>query len=306
MASNEGTYYVPAQSRLPIFATIGLFTTVFGAAHWLNGNPKGPMIFCVGILILASTLWAWFSSVIHENMAGLNNHQLKRSYVWAMCWFIFSEVMFFAVFFGALFYVRTFAIPWLGGEGDTSSTQTFLWPKFTAEWPLMITPDMAQHSDKATVLGPEQNMSFPGLSQLLGWLPFWNTLVLVSSSFTVHIAHGALKNNQRKKFNLWLGITVVLGISFLILQAWEYQHAYQEMGLTLRSGIYGTTFFMLTGFHGVHVTIGTFMLFVMWARSVFKGHFKSDDSFGFDAASWYWHFVDVVWVGLFFAVYIFG
>jgi cytochrome c oxidase subunit 3 len=122
----------------------------------------------------------------------------------------------------------------------------------------------------------------------------------------VHFAHSAIKNDKRKAFNTWLGVTVLLGLIFLVLQAWEYHHAYNDLGLTLDSGIYGTTFFMLTGFHGAHVTLGTFMLLVMWLRSVLKGHFKPHDNFGFEAASWYWHFVDVVWVGLFIAVYIFG
>lgn len=306
MAANEGVYYVPAQSKLPLLASAALFLTVFGAAHWLTGDSKGPLIFMAGILFFAGVLWCWFSTVIQENMAGLNNHQVKRSYVWAMSWFIFSEVMFFAAFFGALFYVRTFAIPWLGGEGDTSSTNEFLWPGFAVEWPLMVTPDMVAHGDKAIVTGPLENMSFPGFKTMLTWLPLWNTLILVTSSLTVHVAHGALKNNNRKAFNIWLGITVLLGSIFLVLQAWEYHHAYTAMGLTLNSGIYGSTFFMLTGFHGVHVTIGTLMLLIMWLRSTLKGHFKPDDSFGFEAASWYWHFVDVVWVCLFFAVYIIG
>jgi Heme/copper-type cytochrome/quinol oxidase, subunit 3 len=306
MSTHEGSYYVPEQSKLPIWASFGLFLTVFGAAHWLNGNSKGPMIFLAGGLVFAFVLWNWFSAVIGENMSGLAGPQLKRSYVWGMGWFIFSEVMFFAAFFGALFYVRTMALPWLGGEVESTATNEFLWPGFTAEWPLMVTPDMAVNGDRATVLGPDQNLSYPGFGAMFSWLPFWNTVILLSSSVTVHFAHAAIKNNQRRAFNSWLGVTVLLGIIFLIMQALEYHHAYTDLGLTLQSGIYGTTFFMLTGFHGAHVTLGTFMLLVMWLRSVLKGHFKPDDNFGFEAASWYWHFVDVVWVGLFIVVYIFG
>lgn len=303
---STGTYYVPEQSKLPIFASFGLFLTVFGAANWMNGSAYGPWLFFAGGLTFAVVLWNWFSIVISENMAGLNSPQLKHSYVIGMGWFIFSEVMFFAAFFGALFYVRNLAIPWLAGEGDGGVSNELLWPGFQAEWPLMTTPDMAVNGEDALRKGPEQNMSWPGFSSLMGWLPFWNTVILLSSSVTVHFAHGAIKNNNRKLFNIMLGITVVLGILFLILQAEEYIHAYTELGLTLESGIYGTTFFMLTGFHGAHVTIGTMMLLIMWLRSVLKGHFKPDDNFGFEAASWYWHFVDVVWVGLFFAVYVFG
>lgn len=305
--ASEGSYYVPEQSKLPIFASLGLFLTVLGAANWLNGNDIGPTIFYVGGLLFAFVLWTWFATVIKENRAGMNSAQLKRSYVWAMGWFIFSEFMFFAAFFGALYYIRNFAMPWLSGEGDRAiETGTLLWPGFENIWPVMTTPDMAANGASATVLGPAQNMSYGEVESIWSWLPFWNTVFLMSSSVTVHFAHAALKNNQRKKFNVWLGTTVALGFIFLILQVVEYWEAYHHMGLTLQSGIYGTTFFMLTGFHGAHVTLGTFMLLVMWLRSVLKGHFKHDDQFGFEAASWYWHFVDVVWVGLFIFVYILG
>ncbi|GLS24427.1 cytochrome c oxidase subunit 3 [Marinibactrum halimedae] len=305
--SSDSTYYVPEQSKLPIFASLGLFLTVFGLANWLNGAENGPAILFVGFLVFAFVLWSWFNIVITENLQGLNSTQLKRSYVWGMGWFIFSEVMFFAAFFGALFYVRQLALPWLAGEGShDTATETLLWPGFVAEWPLMQTPDMAANGENAKVFGPDHSMSFAEASSLWTWLPFWNTVVLLTSSITVHFAHTGLKNNNRKQFHLWLGITVFLGVVFLILQAEEYLHAYNDLGLTLSSGIYGTTFFMLTGFHGAHVTLGTFMLLVMFLRAILKGHFKHDDCFGFEAASWYWHFVDVVWLGLFLFVYILG
>lgn len=305
--ATEGTYYVPEQSKLPIFASLGLFLTVFGAAHWINGNENGPMIFMAGGFIMAVVLWNWFATVIDENMNGLNSAQLKRSYVWGMGWFIFSEVMFFAAFFGALFYIRNFALPWLAGEGDHDTmTNQLLWNGFENQWPLMTTPDAAVNGADANVVGPGQSLSGSVVENVWTWLPLWNTIVLLTSSVTVHFAHTAIKNNNRKGFNLWLGITVALGLGFLVLQALEYGHAYNDLGLTLESGVYGTTFFMLTGFHGAHVTLGTIMLLVMWLRSVLKGHFKSDDNFGFEAASWYWHFVDVVWVGLFIFVYVFG
>ncbi|MFT5116859.1 MAG: cytochrome c oxidase subunit 3 [Kiritimatiellia bacterium] len=301
--ASEGTYYVPEQSRLPIFASLGLGSMAFGIAGWINGGSA--TIFLVGSLIMAVVLWCWFSVVINENMAGLNDAQLKRSYVWGMGWFIFSEVMFFAAFFGALYYIRNLALPWLSGEGSNATTNSVLWSGFVADWPLMITPDMAVNGDAAKVVGPGQNMSVTTAESIWTWLPFWNTAVLLTSSVTVHMAHTALKNNIRKAFNIWLGITVALGMIFVALQIAEYSHAY-HVGLTLETGVYGTTFFMLTGFHGAHVTIGTFMLLVMWLRSVVKGHFTHDDCFGFESASWYWHFVDVVWVGLFIFVYILG
>ena len=356
MAQQEyDTYYVPEQSKLPLFASIGLFLTVTGLGNWLMemsaGEVKsGPKLFVLGLLFFSAVIWVWFSQVIKENAAGLNSHQLKRSYVWAMGWFIFSEVMFFAAFFGALFYIRTFALPWLS-EGPTAE---YLWNDFEAQWPLMTTPDMAANGDSATVLGPEQNMSNPGVFNWFGWLPFWNTVLLLASSVTVHFAHTSLKKGENgRSFNLWLAVTVSLGFLFLVLQAEEYIHAYHHLGLTLDSGVYGTTFFMLTGFHGLHVTLGSIMLLVQLLRSSSQwrwrllviaalvaayyvafmvGHFslvtrlalvaaacalliayaamkpskvfKHDDCFGFEASSWYWHFVDVVWLGLFLFVYI--
>lgn len=298
MATQESSYYyVPETSRLPLFASLGLFLMAFGAAFWITGS--GPKVFFVGCLVLAAVLWFWFSTVITENMAGLSNARLKRSYVWGMSWFIFSEVMFFSVFFGSLFYIRQFSVPWLGGEGSDLMSNQLLWQGFQSEWPLLTTPEQAKAGEAAS--------RYIGPSQTIGWvgLPLVNTLILLSSSVTVHIAHTALKNNRKKHFNIWLGLTA-LGLTFLYVQVIEYAHAYRDLGLTLKSGVYGTTFFMLTGFHGAHVAIGTFMLIVMWSRSVLKGHFKHDDAFGFEAASWYWHFVDVVWAGLFIFVYVLG
>ena len=125
----------------------------------------------------------------------------------------------------------------------------------------------------------------------------------MTSSVTLHFAHAALRKDKRTALIRWLALTVILGVIFLILQAEEYIHAYSELGLTLGSGIYGATFFMLTGFHGAHVTMGAIILTVMLVRIV-RGHFNAEHHFGFEAASWYWHFVDVVWLGLYVFVYI--
>jgi cytochrome c oxidase subunit 3 len=310
--STESSYYVPEQSKLPIITAAGMGLIAYGAANWVLGGSN--TIFLAGMLVMAGVMYKWWSTVIDENMRGMANHQLKHSYVLGMLWFIFSEVMFFAAFFGALFYVRVIVNSWLGGEAafgmfDNTPTDaavannTMLWPGYETQWPVMVTPDQAANGAAAQFVGPEQAMSFPGWDRLLQWLPLWNTLILLTSSFTVHVAHTGLKNNDRKKFITWLAITVFLGFAFLALQVEEYVEAYQHMGLTLDSGIYGTTFFMLTGFHGAHVTLGTIMLLIGLLRAI-KGHFTHDDQFGFEAASWYWHFVDVVWVGLFIFVYV--
>ncbi len=299
------TYYVPEQTKLPFFASIGLFLTVFGLGNVLNdiqaseSTAVSTWMSLIGFTLLSFILFQWFSTVIRENHAGLNSDQLKRSYVWGMAWFIFSEVMFFAAFFGALYYVRNFSVPWLGGMGDKAITGEILWPEFEAAWPLINNPDAQLFTNPHEAL----NVHEWSVSFFASFLPFWNTVILLTSSVTVHFAHTALKAGNRKGLINWLSLTVALGVLFLILQAMEYIEAYDHYGLTLDSGIYGSTFFLLTGFHGFHVTLGTFMLAVMLARAL-KGHFKPDDHFGFEAASWYWHFVDVVWVGLFIFVYL--
>jgi len=275
---------------------------VVGLGSWLNGVKAGqdPSLiwFYLGTGVLALVLFAWFAKVVEENQAGLNSPQLKRSYVWGMSWFIFSEVMFFAAFFGALFYTRVLAVTWLGGEGAKGLTGQYLWPEFEATWPVINNPNPALFE------GPGESMAAPPLSSWGAYLPFWNTLILLTSSVTIHFAHTAIKNADRKKLISWLGITVLLGVIFLGLQVEEYVIAYTDLGLTLSSGIYGSTFFLLTGFHGFHVTMGTIIIAVQLVRAI-KGHFSSDDCFGFEAASWYWHFVDVVWVLLFLFVYVF-
>lgn len=288
-------YYVPAQSKWPIIATVGLLVTVWGLATWFNDlkatrpESHGPLIFFVGSLLVAYMMVGWFGAVIKESRAGLYSPQLDRSFRWGMTWFIFSEVMFFAAFFGALFYVRHFSGPWLGGEGSKGLAH-MLWPNFQFAWPLLNTPDPLLYPAPKDIINP--------------WgLPLLNTVLLVSSSVTLTLAHHALNKGQRGALKAWLGLTVVLGIAFLGFQAEEYIHAYKELGLTLGSGVYGATFFMLTGFHGAHVTIGTLILLVMLVRIV-RGHFNAEHQFGFQAASWYWHFVDAVWVALFLFVYV--
>ncbi|MEM6707524.1 MAG: cytochrome c oxidase subunit 3 [Pseudomonadota bacterium] len=299
---DPSVYYVPEQGWYPVWLAGALCVTVVGLGGWLNdakaGADGGPGMFMLGFAAACAVLFFWFSKVIAENKAGFNNAQLNRSYVWGMGWFIFSEVMFFAAFFGALFYTRVIITPWLGGEGAKGLTGDYLWPGFDASWPILENPDPARFA------GPEKSMAMP--SSFGGWLaylPLWNTIILLTSSVTVHFAHTAVKNREASKIKAWLGVTVALGCIFLALQALEYYEAYAHYGLTLNSGIYGSTFFLLTGFHGFHVTLGTVILLIQWYRS-FRGDHLPDDCFGFEASSWYWHFVDVVWVCLFIFVYI--
>ena len=319
--SDYETYYVPTQSWMAILASIALALIVLGAAGGINSltykhdGSNAWVLLTAGVVMLAAVLAAWFTTVVKENLKGMNSAQLKRSYRIGMQWFIFSEVMFFFCFFGALLYIRTLSGPWLSGEG-AGVMNPLLWPNFTYDWPLMSTPQdaiggvdaqaAAGHlANNGVHAGPVKSMEFPGLSGLLHWLPFWNTLLLVSSSVFLEFAHHALKNNKRTVFNFWLAATLLFGFSFVALQIVEYYEAYAEYGLFLNSGVYGATFFLLTGFHGFHVCMGACILLVQFLRSVLGRQFTADDHFGFEAAAWYWHFVDVVWIFLVLVVYLF-
>ncbi len=297
-ASNKpDSYYVPAQSRWPIIAAAGLFFTLLGAGLLLNDSARGEQhwlshgLFLLGGGLMAYMLFGWFGAVIRESRQQLYSAQMDRSFRQGFGWFIFTEVMFFAAFFGALFYVRLFVLPWLGGVGDKGVTGALLWPDFALSWPPLANPDNALFPAPSGVVEPLQ-------------LPLVNTVLLLTSSLTVTLAHHALRRNLRLSCELWLLATILLGLTFLVVQGAEYLHAYHELGLTLEAGIYGSLFFLLTGFHGAHVTLGTLMLIVMLVR-LSRGHFAADNHFGFEAASWYWHFVDLVWMLLFVSVYLF-
>jgi cytochrome c oxidase subunit 3 len=260
-----------------------MFLLLFGFANFLHGGTW--VIMAAGAAVIILMLFGWFGTVINESVSGRYNDRVDMSFRWSMGWFIFSEVMFFAAFFGALFYARMYSVPWLGGAGNNEMTP-MLWPGFDATWPT---------NGPGKVGGAFETMHAWGI-------PALNTLILLSSGVTVTWAHWALKKNNRPQLILGLLATVVLGFLFLAFQVHEYQHAYSELNLTLKSGIYGTTFFMLTGFHGLHVTLGATMLTVILLRSM-KGHFSPEHHFAFEAVAWYWHFVDVVWLGLFVFVY---
>ncbi len=287
MAHTQGSYYVPHGTKWPILGSIGMFIALFGAAIWLNDADIGRNIMFIGTAIIILMLFGWFGQVIRESESGVYNDQVDTSFRMGMLWFIFSEVMFFAAFFGALFYARTLAVPWLGGEGMGASTNEYLWNGFEAVWPT---------NGPAEIGGKFQTV--PAFD-----VPLWNTLILLTSGLTITLAHHALKKAQRTPLIIWLAATFLLGFFFLYLQAAEYMEAYQHLNLKLSTGVYGSTFFMLTGFHGLHVTIGSIMLVVIWFR-VLRGHFKPENHFGFEAVAWYWHFVDVVWLGLFVFVYV--
>jgi cytochrome c oxidase subunit III len=285
-AHDAGKYYIPHGSKWPIVGSLSLFTMMLGAAALLNGVNIAPYIFWAGFAAVLYMFYGWFGTVIGENQAGLYNEGVDKSFRMGMMWFIFSEVMFFGAFFGALYYARALSVPWLGGEGSKFLSNMFLWKDFDPAWPT---------NGPAAVGGAFETIPAFGL-------PAINTAILLTSGVTVTIAHHALKAGNRAVLKVFLALTFILGFVFVGLQASEYMHAYHELNLTLGSGIYGSTFFMLTGFHGLHVTLGAIMLVVIWLR-VMKGHFTPQHHFAFEAVAWYWHFVDVVWLGLFIFVY---
>ncbi len=289
MSESHGGYFIPEPSVWPIVGTLALFVSFVGAAAMLNGSGMGTFVFGIGIAALVYMFAGWFAEVIGESLKGLYNDQVDVSFRWGMGWFILSEVMFFAAFFGALYYARVLSVPWLGGEGSGFATHEFLWPNFEASWPLNAMPDTSNFTVFHEVI--------PAFG-----IPAINTAILLTSGLAVTFAHWALKKNNRSGLCWWLFATVVLGFVFVWFQAGEYAEAYNHLDLTLNSGIYGSTFFLLTGFHGFHVTMGATMLLVILVRSM-KGHFSEEDHFAFEGVAWYWHFVDVVWLGLFIFVY---
>jgi cytochrome c oxidase subunit 3 len=282
----QDKYYVPEAAKWPIVGSIALSMLFGGFAAHLNGSLLGPTFMVVGFILFVIMLFGWFSTVINESEAGIYGKWEDSSFRLGMSWFIFSEVMFFAAFFGALFYAREFSVSWLLGEGSGGSTHQFLWPSYAEIWPTNGPGNLGESDFH------------------MGWwpLPFLNTIILLTSGLTVTWAHHAIKTQHRKHIVLGLFLTVSLGFLFVFLQGVEYVEAYHE-GMKLSSGIYGSTFFMLTGFHGMHVTLGAIMLTVMLFRAM-RGHFTAERHFAFEAAAWYWHFVDVVWLGLFIFVYI--
>jgi cytochrome c oxidase subunit III len=280
-------YFVPGPSSHPIMAAAGLFFVILGAGQWVNGHSWGAYSLLFGLLWWAVVIKQWFSDAIKESEGGLYSQRIDVSYRWSMSWFIFSEVMFFAAFFGALYWARVHSLPALG-----NLDHAILWPDFKAFWPSSVagnTGSPAGTVEAFTTMGP--------------WpIPTINTALLLTSGVTLTFAHHALIAGQRTKTIVFMWLTVLLGIVFLGFQGYEYFHAYSALNLKLSSGVYGSTFYMLTGFHGFHVLVGTLMLLFITLR-LHKGHFTSEKHFGFEGAAWYWHFVDVVWLGLYFVVY---
>jgi cytochrome c oxidase subunit 3 len=268
-STDHEKYYVPESSPLAVMATIGLVLSVFGAASYINalsfGEPgeASPSVLYAGLFVFAATLFVWFRTTIRENLAGMNSPQLKKilraGHV--LVHLLRGDVL------RSPSSVRCSTCATSRGPGWPARVRRaheyLLWEGFQFSWPMMQTPQEAVGgagsqliANNGSFASPGQSMAFSEAHAWYAWLPLWNTIILLSSSVTVHFAHMGLLDGDRKKFNTWLAVTVALGYIFIGLQIAEYYEAYAHFGLTLNSGIYGSTFFMLTGFHGFHVFMG--------------------------------------------------
>ncbi|MBZ0217583.1 MAG: cytochrome c oxidase subunit 3 [Fimbriimonadaceae bacterium] len=261
-------YHLVEPSPWPIVGAISAFVTAIGAVMWFHGS--APWLLIVGLLGIIYTMVAWWRDVIMEaEYQGHHTPVVQLHLRYGMILFIASEVMFFVAWFWAYFDASLFP-----GDAEMVARTALT----GGQWP------------------PE------GIATFNPWhLPLINTLILLTSGTTVTWAHHALLHNDRSGLKWGLVCTIILGALFTCVQAYEYAHA----GFGFAGHIYGSTFFMATGFHGFHVIVGTIFLTVCLFRAL-AGHFKPEQHFGFEAAAWYWHFVDVVWLFLFVSIYVWG
>ena len=263
-------YHLVNPSPWPIIGATAALVLAVGALMFMHELEGGVWVLAIGSIMTLAIMAVWWRDVINEGEhQGHHTSIVQLGLRYGMVLFIASEVMFFLAWFWAFFDASIYA-----GEAIQESRVAFT----GGHWP----------PDGVEVFNP--------------WhLPLLNTIILLTSGTTVTWAHHALRENKRSGLIWGLVLTVILGVLFTCIQAYEYAHA----GFGFTDGIYSSTFFMATGFHGAHVIIGSIFLMVCLARSI-AGHFKPDHHFGFEAAAWYWHFVDVVWLFLFFAIYWWG
>ena len=307
METQHDSYYLAPPSHWPIVGSIALMLLAFGFVMHLNHVPDANPVMLAGAAVLLIMLFGWFGTVIKESEGGKYNEQVDLSYRWSMSWFIFSEVMFFGAFFTALWWGRAHSLPELG-----NTENALLWEGFVGLWPSTAQGMIAGSTGSPTgtveaftamvPIAPAAVWAQGVFQGIWGSLPTINTLLLLTSGVTLTVAHHALLKDERSKTIKFMWLTVVLGIVFLLLQGYEYYHAYHAMNLKMSSGIYGSTFFLLTGFHGFHVFLGMMMLLFVTLR-LQSGHFNAKRHFGFEGAAWYGPFVDVVWLLLYVLVY---
>ncbi len=268
-------YHLVEPSPWPFVGSMSALILAIGAIVWMHGGTK--VVALIGLALVLYTMFMWWRDVIIESRKGDHTPVVSLHLRYGMLLFIASEVMFFVAWFWAYFDASLFA-----GEAHQVARVAAtggVWPP-------------APEGAATKIFDP--------------WhLPLINTLILLTSGTTVTWAHHALLNNDRKGLINGLLLTVILGLLFTSLQAYEYMHAAFAFNRANGGNIYGSTFFMATGFHGFHVIVGTIFLIVCLFRAI-KGHFTPEKHFGFEAAAWYWHFVDVVWLFLFACIYVWG
>jgi cytochrome c oxidase subunit 3 len=299
-------YHLVDPSPWPATAAISALVTAFGLIIWMRSmdgeglfGVRGPIVFAIGTAGLIATAFMWWRDVIREAHRGDHTPVVQLHLRYGMILFIASEVMFFVAWFWAYFDASLFPAD-VHTIGDSAKEVVGMVQRnelFGGQWP----PVPVESTD---VTLPATGAPVPGWFKATfdPWsIPLVNTLILLSSGSTVTWAHHCLLKNDRRGLIIGLVLTVILGMIFTALQAYEYQHAAFSYG----GHTYGSTFFMATGFHGAHVIIGTIFLFVCLFRAL-AGDFTPKQHFGFEAAAWYWHFVDVVWLFLFACIYVWG
>jgi cytochrome c oxidase subunit 3 len=292
-------YHLVQPSPWPAVGASGAFITAVGLIVWMRSiggselfGLRGPSVLFVGISFLLFTMLMWWRDVVREAHGGDHTPVVQLHLRYGMILFIASEVMFFVAWFWAYFDAALFP----GAVYPLDAT--------AAGTAVDASKEVVGMVERNALLGghwpPNPSAAFHGTFDPWG-LPLVNTLILLTSGTTVTWAHHALLENNRKGLVWGLVLTILLGMLFTACQAYEYGHA----AFNYAGHIYGATFFMATGFHGAHVIIGTLFLTVCLLRAL-AGHFTPKQHFGFEAAAWYWHFVDVVWLFLFMCIYVWG
>ncbi|HET9335579.1 MAG TPA: cytochrome c oxidase subunit 3 [Sphingomicrobium sp.] len=274
-ATKNHDYHILPPDQWPLIGAFSALALTGGGVMWMHDNPYGKFVFLLGLLGVLVTMFSWWGNVIKESHEGHHTPVVQLHLRYGMILFIASEVMFFLAWFWAFFSSALFPAPIEVVDG---ATQVISDATVAATWP----------PKGVEVLDP---FGFPLL----------NTFILLCSGTTVTWAHHSLIHGDREGLKKGLWCTILLGLLFSFIQGYEYVHA----PFDFKGNIYGATFFMATGFHGAHVIIGTIFLIVCLARA-YKGEFTPKQHFGFEAAAWYWHFVDVVWLFLFVSIYVWG
>ena len=274
-ATKNHDYHILPPDQWPLIGAFSALALTGGGVMWMHDNPYGKFVFLLGLLGVLTTMFSWWGNVIRESHEGHHTPVVQLHLRYGMILFIASEVMFFVAWFWAFFSSAFFPAPIEMVDG---AVQTISDATVAATWPRKV----------VELLDP---FGFPLL----------NTFILLCSGTTVTWAHHALIHGDREGLKKGLLCTILLGLLFTSIQAYEYVHA----PFAFKGNIYGATFFMATGFHGAHVIIGTIFLTVCLFRA-YKGEFTPKHHFGFEAAAWYWHFVDVVWLFLFATIYVWG